>query len=66
MKTYTLADSAQFVVIRKARKEYHCIAEWAHDRTIRAGEQYARIKITPGMGSGWSEETVHVDCLDPA
>ncbi len=67
MKTYSLADGTTIVKIRKARKRYLCPAVWAHDPAINPGEEYARIKITPGMGRGWGEEiTMHIDCLEPA
>ena len=66
MTRQPLSDSATIVKIRKARKSYRCPAVWAHDPTIRPGELYARVKLTPGMGCGWREETIHVDCLDPA
>lgn len=66
MKHHPLSDSTSIRQIRKARKTYRCPAVWAHDPTIRPGELYARVKLTPGMGCGWREETFHVDCLDPA
>jgi len=51
------------VQIRKARKNYTCPSDWAHDPTIYKGELYARLKITPDMiGAKWSEQTYHVEC----
>jgi len=66
IKSYTLADPSTFVILRKARKEHLCPAEWAHDPKIRRGEFYARVKVTPGMGRGWAEFSYHIDCIDPA
>lgn len=63
---YPLSDGASIVRIRKALKEYRCPAVWAHDPTIRRGELYARVKLTPGMGRGWHELTLHIECVDPS
>lgn len=62
---YPLSDGTSIRIIRKARKTYHCPAVWAHDPKILPGELYARIKLTPGMGRGWRELTLHIGCLDP-
>jgi hypothetical protein len=66
IKRYTLADGVSIVSIRKARKEYTCPAVWAHDPKIRRGELYARVKVTPGMGAGWRDFALHVECAEPA
>jgi len=64
---YPLSDGSSIVKVRKARKQYRCQAsDRAHDKTIQKGELYARIKLTPGMGHGWRELTLHIDCVDPA
>lgn len=62
---YPLSDGTSIVVVRKARKEYRCQSEpWAHDPMIRPGDLYARVKLTPGMGSGWRELTMHLECAE--
>lgn len=64
---YPLSDGASIVQIRKARKDYPCqCSPWAHDTTIRRGELYARVKLTPGMGRGWRELTLHIECVEPS
>ncbi|HCF99588.1 MAG TPA: hypothetical protein DEV93_03490 [Chloroflexi bacterium] len=62
MSDYPLSDSTSIAKVRKAAKEYRCPSAWAHDQTIKRGEFYARVKITPGMGYGWREETYHLEC----
>ena|GEM_PF-3697059 len=64
MKDHPLSDSASIAKVRKAAKEYRCPSVWAHDPAIKRGEFYVRVKITPGMGYGWREETYHIDCYD--
>ena len=54
-----------FVKVRKARKEYLCISEWAHDPKIRKGEEYARYKLPPeAPGDQWIEYTLHAECAE--
>jgi hypothetical protein len=53
--------------LKKARKDYVCASEWAHDRTIRKGEIYARVKASPRseFGTGkWREYTTHPECTE--
>lgn len=56
---------SSIVRVRKARKDYTCPSEWAHDPTIRKGEFYARVKVTPDMpGAKWAEQTYHLECVE--
>ncbi|GAP53842.1 hypothetical protein AHiyo6_04070 [Arthrobacter sp. Hiyo6] len=53
------------VKIRKARKDYTCPSEWAHDPKIRKGEFYARLKVTPNdISTRWFEYTFHIECAE--
>ena len=54
--------------LRKARKNYTCASDWAHDRAIRKGEIYARVKASPGYefnSTGkWHEYPTHPECTE--
>ena len=57
--------SGTVVKIKKARKDYRCASEWAHDRTIPKGELYARVKVAPyDIVPNWAEYTCHIECTE--
>ncbi|QAY16165.1 hypothetical protein SEA_SONALI_53 [Arthrobacter phage Sonali] len=55
--------------LRKARKDYVCASDYAHDRTIRKGDIYARVKASPGYEFNihpgkWHEYPTHPECTE--
>ena len=65
MARYTHSPEA-IAVVRRARRDRECDGDWAHDRTIRAGELYTYSKLPPGVlgNVGWWAMSLCVECLE--